>query len=124
MVTQGWIIVKGGSAQGSVRLNRDLALTPMQMFEAQNAGEGQGDNTEERKIIIVDMGLLGYTEHTDGRFWPRDQVAKPDDILNNIKLAVKHNTYVKPGVSFELIRQKIKEGFTIEFEDDEDRAKL
>jgi len=117
--TQGWIIVKGASAW------EGKSCPKMGLVER----DGQGVSTEIRKGIIEYMGLFGYTEGSalgghSGHWWPRCQGNAPDDMLQNISKQGMRNTWVAPGASFELIRQKIDEGFIIEFEDDEDRAKL
>jgi hypothetical protein len=51
-------------------------------------------------------------------------ILRQDDILNYVSANKNRNTWVAPGASFELIRQKIDEGFIIEFEDEDDRARL
>ena len=109
--TKGWTIINDASAwEGIPSRSIDVEM------------RGRGVSIEIRKNIIEDMGLFGYTESKGDHFhwWPRDQATKPDDILNNISVQNQRDTYVVPGVSFKLIKQKIDEGFNIDFENPED----
>jgi hypothetical protein len=145
MVTQGWIIVKGVYLiplsewkMGSVKADE---------FEAGRVLDFRLRTQGEKKQIIESMGFFGWTAPSDrGQMgqtkWAR-VLASPtnhrphyfarsvDDILDKMRhqsvddiKSREYSTYITPGASFELIRQKIDEGFIIEFEDDEDRARL
>jgi hypothetical protein len=117
MVTQGWIIFKDADAfPGENRVNEDHNQ-PLQSYINycnKNNLNGFAHCPEQN---------MGFTRSLQ-------QASSPDILIDNIKSFPrpshhwKCNTWVAPGASFELIRQKIDEGFIIEFEDDEDRARL
>ena len=113
-VTKGWIVIKGGSAfSGNTGPLSGRRNVPVSVFD--------------RRKTILGMGLVGFSMRngwggmTGTDWWPRDQTNDPNIML--VETIKEHHTdqHIAPGVSFELIQQKMKEGFEIEFEDEGER---
>jgi hypothetical protein len=126
--TRGWIAIRGGSAYsgniGPLSGPRDRPRKP----KPHRPGQAYlREYREARKILILGMGLVGYSERNAVRnheWWPRDQTHDPDEMLKNTIKESHTDQYIAPGVSLHLIKKKIKEGFVIEFEDPLDAQEM
>jgi hypothetical protein len=109
-VTNGWIVVIGGSAfSGKVGPLSDVRCEPRGVLD--------------RKKVVLNMGLVGYSMRNHARdpsWWPRDQTNDPNKMLVETIKEGHTDTHISPGVSFHLIKDKIKAGFKVEFEDERD----
>ena len=116
-VTKGWIVIKGGSAfSGNIGPLSGPRNVPVSVFD--------------RRKTILGMGLVGFSMRNgwrgqdDTSWWPRDQTNDPNIMLVETIKESHTDQHIAPGVSFELIQQKMKEGFEIEFEDERDRLAM
>lgn len=122
--TRGWIAIRGGSAYSG---NIGPLSGPRDKPRKRQGRPGKVGTRKGRKNDIVEMGLVGYSERNaveNQQWYPRDQTQDPDEMLKNTIKESHSDQYIAPGVSLHLIKQKIKEGFVIEFEDPLDAREM
>lgn len=85
-------------------------------------------NIQDRKKFIIKNGYYGFFIHPSDTIlrwgWVRDQAKDVNDLIYHLTPRNNSNGYVVPGASLELIKQKINEGFEVEFEDERDKIAM
>lgn len=92
------------------------------------------EELENVKKHALENNYCGFTHIIDGTCFFREYGTE-DCLMNILKIRSPEyqklnssnfdsNFYLRPGASFLLIKQKIDEGFEVEFEDNEDRLKI
>ena len=81
-------------------------------------------------VIINNWAGMVYCNNSDIGFM-RNMISDPNILIDNIEMYISGvtnfddcDTYVIPGASLELITKKIKEGYEVEFENEQDRLEV
>ena len=117
--TIGWTIFKNADGFNGVPGPND-SLIHQQIIKIKNI--------QDRKKFIIKNGYYGFFIHPSDTIlrwgWVRDQAKDVNDLIYHLTPRNNSNGYVVPGASLELIKQKINEGFEVEFEDERDKIAM
>jgi len=111
--TNGWVIFEDSTAWSG---------DPGEYGPKQKDMDNKSDKV--RKSFCMEKGIYGYVSSSGKKAWARTQATSSDNLINNIKKEDTTRVHVSPGASISLIKQRVKEGFKVIFEDSSDESAI